>query len=294
MMDLLVDEQDREKRMIQSFPIVVAILVFQSAQIKTYRDLRYYEKADAHPRKHLLDLYLPSGIQSFPLAVFVHGGSWSRGDKDDREGVYGILGRRLAERGTGIAVINYRLSPQVRHPEHARDVARALAWIHRHSEQYGWNPNALFLVGHSAGGHLSSLVAVDPVYLREQNLRPTIIRGVIALSGVYDLTLTGVTGQFLYEPVFTTVPEKLKSASPALQVKTRPAPFLLLYAEKDYLSAPFQAHHFKKALRSAGGDVSTKLIRGRNHINIVAGLMEKGDEVQEKVLDFIRHGRNRN
>lgn len=273
--------------MTPSFLSVLAILVFQTAQIKTYRDLRYYEGTDSHPRKHLLDLYLPTGIKAFPLAVFVHGGTWSRGDKDDREGVYGVLGRRLAERGIGTAVINYRLSPQVRHPEHARDVARAVAWTYRHSERYGWDQKALFLVGHSAGGHLSSLVAVDPRYLGEQNLSPAIIRGIVSLSGIYDLTATGVTGQFIYEPIFTTVPEKLKRASPAIQIKTRPAPFLLLYAERDYLSARFQAQRFEKALTSAGGKVSTHLIPGRNHINIVAGLMEPGDEVLKKVLEFI-------
>ncbi len=263
-------------------------LVFHSPEIKTFRDLHYYEGADAHPRKHLLDLYLPSPGKPFPLVVFVHGGTWSRGDKDDRGGAYGILGRSLVQKGIGVAVTNYRLSPQVRHPDHARDVARATAWIYRHSKQYGWDPKGLFLMGHSAGGHLSSLVAVDPRYLKEHNLTPEIIRGVVTLSGVYDLTKTGITGQFVYETAFTAAPETLRGASPALQIKTRPPPFLLLYAENDYLSATFQAHNFLKALKSAGGEGMTRRIPGRNHVDIVVGLAKPGDPVQKAVVHFIR------
>ena len=87
--------------------------------------------AEADPKKHLLNLYLPQSEPTFPLAMFVHGGSWRRGDKDDRAAAYAMLGRNLARDGIGVAVINYRLSPQVRHPEHAQDVARAVAWARR-------------------------------------------------------------------------------------------------------------------------------------------------------------------
>lgn len=268
--------------------IFLAILVFQSSQIKTLKDLSYYDGPGADPRKHRLDLYLPAGSSGFPLAIFVHGGSWSRGDKDDRGGAYGILGRALVQRGIGVAVINYRLSPEVRHPEHARDVARAAAWLYKNSGPYGWSRNALFLIGHSAGGHLSSLIAVDPSYLAEQNLNPAIIRGVAVLSGVYDLTMTGVTGQSLYESVFTTEPEKLKSASPALNVKRRPPAFLLLYAQDDYLSADFQARRFEKAIVAAGGRATTQRIDGRNHVTMVAGLARQRDAVYEAVVTFIK------
>ena len=274
--------------MIKSFLTFLLILASQPPEIKTLRNLRYYEGIDAHPRKHLLDLYLPATARAFPLAIFVHGGTWSRGDKDDRAGAYGILGRSLVRKGIGVAVINYRLSPQVQHPQHARDVARAVAWIYRNSKQYGWNSQALFLIGHSAGGHLCSLVAVDPQYLEEQNLHPRIIKGFVALSGVYDLTMTGITGQFIYEPVFTTDPEKLKRASPTLQIKTRPPSFLLLYAENDYLSAAFQTRQFRKALQSAGAQGKDRRISARNHFDIVVGLTESGDVVREAVVSFIR------
>jgi acetyl esterase/lipase len=47
----------------------------------------------------------------------------------------------------------------------------------------------VFISGHSAGGHLASLVAVDPQYLREQQVEPSFIKGVISISGVYQVDM---------------------------------------------------------------------------------------------------------
>ena len=268
------------------FSLFLALAAF-SPDVQEKQDLRYYEGLGAHSKKHLLNLYLPMDRKDHPIVIFVHGGSWKRGDKDAYGGAYGRLGRSLARTGLAVAIINYRLSPEVRHPEHARDVARALAWVHKQSKVYGWHQKKIFLMGHSAGAHLSSLVAVDPFYLAEQGLKPDVVRGVVAISGVYDLELTGITGQFLYESVFGTERQMLRKASPTSQVGTVPAPFLLLYAEEDYLTADFQARRFRKALKAAGGKATTRAVPDRNHMNIIVGAAKKGDLVREEVLAFI-------
>lgn len=266
--------------------LLLALAVL-APDVQEKQDLRYYEGSGSHSKKHLLNLYLPVDRKDPPIVIFVHGGSWKRGDKDAYGGAYARLGRSLAGTGLAVAIINYRLSPEVRHPEHARDVARALAWVHKQSNVYGWNQKEIFLMGHSAGAHLASLVAVDPFYLAERGLKPNVVRGVVAISGVYDLELTGISGQFLYESVFSTERQMLRKASPTSQVGTRPAPFLLLYAEEDYVTADFQARRFEKALKAAGGKATTHAVADRNHVNIVVGVAKKGDPVQEKVLAFI-------
>ncbi|MBI4444571.1 MAG: alpha/beta hydrolase [Acidobacteria bacterium] len=269
--------------------LLVSSLPLAAAPLRVIRDIPYYTGPGAHPRRHLLDLYLPEGVSRFPLVMFIYGGSWSRGDKDDRGGAYSLIGQRLVQRDIGFAIINYRLSPSVQHPEHVRDVARALAWLFRNSERYGWNSNRLFLLGHSAGAHLASLVTVDDTYLAEQKLKPGIVNGVIALSGVYDLTLTGISGQAIYEPVFTAEPSRLKAASPALLVSRKAPPFLLGYAEKDYPSADFQVRRFKKTLERFGGTAETLMVPKRTHVTIVVGLIEEEDPLHKAVLNFIQN-----
>src|SRR5262245_37016196 len=149
-------------------------------EVRWVRDVAYYDGPDADPAKHKLDLFLPKGPKDFPVVVFVHGGAWHRGDKSFL-GVYSSLGAFLARHGVGAAVVNYRLSPAVRHPEHAHDVARAVAWVHGNVARYGGRPDELFLCGHSAGGHLVALLATDPSYLKAEGVKPGAVRGVIAL-----------------------------------------------------------------------------------------------------------------
>ena len=83
----------------------------------------YYDGPDADGRQHRLDLFLPKGEKDFPVVLLVHGGAWMIGDNRCC-GLYSSVGEFLASRGVGAVLPNYRLSPQVQHPEHVRDVAR--------------------------------------------------------------------------------------------------------------------------------------------------------------------------
>ena len=259
-----------------------------SARVLERKDLAYHEGPGAHASKHRLNLYLPSASEGHPVLVFVHGGSWKRGDKDGYGGAYGAMGRSLAAEGIAVAVINYRLTPEVRHPEHARDVARAVSWIHDNASLYGWNARKIVLVGHSAGAHLCSLTALDARYLKEHGLTPDAIGGVVGVSGIYDLTRLGVTGQLLFQDVFGVRDEQLRSASPALRVQGKPAPFLLLYAERDLPTFDYQTRRLESVLDKSGGTVRSVEIPDRNHRNIIAGLGRKGDPVREEVLRFLK------
>ena len=96
---------------------------------RTVAEVAYRDGPDADAEKHRLDLYLPVG-EGWPMVVFVHGGGWRTGDKNLRVGgadIYANIGRYLARRGIGAAVINYRLLPNVDVWEQFGDVAQAAA-----------------------------------------------------------------------------------------------------------------------------------------------------------------------
>ncbi len=138
-------------------------------EVESKRDITYFDGEAADRNKHKLDLYLPKGKKDFPVVMFVHGGAWVFGDRNFF-GVYEALGKMFARHGVGAAVISYRLSPGVQHPEHVKDVARAFAWTHKHIADYGGRADELFVCGHSAGGHLISLLATDESYLKAEGL----------------------------------------------------------------------------------------------------------------------------
>jgi acetyl esterase/lipase len=153
-------------------------------------DIAYRDDANVDPFRHRLDLFVPRGKKDFPVIVLVHGGCWVMGD-NCCGGLYTSVGQFLASRGIGAVLPNYRLSPSVQHPAHVQDVASAVAWTRTHIAHYGGNSEQIFLMGHSAGGHLVSLLAADESYLKAEGLAAANIRGVVAVSGVYRIPPPG-------------------------------------------------------------------------------------------------------
>jgi acetyl esterase/lipase len=157
-----------------------------SFPIRAIENVSYGDRREAASSSHTLDLFLPEEKKDFPVVVFVHGGSWMYGDKTF-SGWSKHLGSFYARHGIGAVMPNYRLAPQARHPDQVKDVAKAFAWTARNIQRYGGAPDQLFLCGHSAGGHLVSLLATDETYLKAEGLEQSAIKGVISVSGVYQV-----------------------------------------------------------------------------------------------------------
>ena len=165
-------------------------LLYRKADLpatQIFRDLCYLQPSPCDGPDQTLDLYVPITGQ-WPVIVFVHGGGWDSGDKDFRAGgadVYANVGRFFAARGIAVAVINYRLQPRVTWSQQVEDVRMAVSWVRSRALAYGGQPERIFLMGHSAGTHLASVVALTA----SPDMRAA-IRGVIAVSGRGWISLT--------------------------------------------------------------------------------------------------------
>lgn len=251
-------------------------------EVEAIRDVAYYEGEDADPVKHKLDLYLPRGGKNYPVLLFIHGGAWTTGDKRYILDVYGRLGRNFAQHGVGTVVTNYRLSPKVQHPCHVEDVARAFAWTCRNISKYGGDPERIFVCGHSAGGHLAALLATDPTYLEKEKCSLRQIRGVIPMSGVFNLP----PGR-LFESVFTADAEKRAKAMPLNHVKGDHPPFLIIYAERDYPTCDRTSKEFCNALKRCQCQAELVEIKDRDHLTIIAAATNAEDPAAKAILRFI-------
>jgi acetyl esterase/lipase len=261
-----------------------------------YRDLHPAEKALLGWNK--LDLYLPRKAKDFPMVVLVHGGAWVVGDKtlDSIPEVAACL----AGQGIAVAAPNYRLAPAFKHPAHVRDVAKAFAWTKKHIADYGGRADQIFLFGHSAGGHLVSLLATDEAYLKQENLRRSDIKGVISASGVYQISDLDL--KFLIKNSslkldlaldinpFTMVfgnGDGAKKASPLTYVQAGLPPFLVMCAEEDWPTLPEMAKKFDAALKAKKCDTQLLKIRGRNHLTMLWEATRAYDPLIRAVVDFV-------
>jgi arylformamidase len=295
----------------------------ETANLERLRSVPYIDGKDADPLRHCLDLYVPPRLEKTPrpVVLLVHGGGWMTGDNRCC-GLYSSVGEYLASQGFVVAAPNYRLSPEVKHPEHIRDVARAFAWVRNHATEYGGDPNSIFLVGHSAGGHLVSLLATDDQYLREVGCKTADICGVVSVSGIYKIAegnveaelggltkmsahvsdifpVRGPAGKFrfplgvplkvnFYGVAFGDDAKARAAASPLTHVRPGLPPFLLLNAENELPTLNDMTKEFREALFREGNDVRTFEIAERNHNSIMFAAIDSNDASARLIRDFIR------
>lgn len=267
--------------------------LYREAEIppaQIHRDLCYVSDSECGEKRRL-DLYRPSAAE-WPVIVFVHGGGWTEGDKrltvagDD---VYGNIGRFYAGRGIGVAVINYRLMPEVGWKEQVEDVRRAVGWVRDRVAAYGGNPEQIFLMGHSAGAHLASLAALE---IRKD--MPNVL-GVVAVSGAaLDLTdqVTYDLGEDIryYEKRFKGADEtdEWKTvASPLSRVSAEAPPFLLLYAGGESKGLQRQTRRLAEALERTGVPTRLVVVPGESHSRIVLTLSRPDKTAGPAIIDFV-------
>jgi acetyl esterase/lipase len=253
-------------------------------EVRKVLDVPYFDGPGADPVKHKLDLYLPKDQRDFPVILFVHGGAWRHGDKSGFLGFYGLLASSWARHGLGVVVPNYRLSPSVNHPEHIKDVARAFAWTHANIGKYGGRADEIFVSGHSAGGHLISLLATDESYLKAQGLSLKAIRGAIPLCGVFRID----AAVRMYDSMFGGDPIVRGQASPICHACSEAPPFLIIYADQDLPMCNKKfAEEFCTALKGHKASVKSLEVPGRNHATLLIKAASDTDPVNKAVRDFV-------
>ncbi len=269
------------------------------------RDLSYWpaDAPDPAPPKHRLNLFLPTPPAEadttgpgWPTVIFVHGGGWTEGDKDLRVGyqdVYNNIGRFFARRGIGAAVVNYRLlSDSTAWPAQIEDVARATAFVHEEIGRYGGDPDALFLMGHSAGAQLAARVALDTTALGEAGVPEGAVCGVIPVSGA-ALDLTDERTYALsddpayYARRFDTRPDWQEAASPTGFVRPGAPPFLILFAGGESEALQRQSWLLNVALQGAGARSEVIVVPGKSHERIVPTLSRDDQTAGPAMLRFI-------
>ena len=184
MTDAMSDFYDREynaRAMIPDHPQIFERGAKRSQEVRASQPCRLDIPYGAGAAEKL-DIF-PAQIKSEALLVFIHGGYWRSRDKSD----FSYLAPALTRRGVTLALPNYGLCPEVSIEDIVKQNLLAIAWLWHHGARYGVNPGRLYVAGHSAGGHLATmmLAARWNVYMPE--LPYDLVKGCLTISGIYDL-----------------------------------------------------------------------------------------------------------
>ena len=213
---------------------------------RVLRDLAYGDD----PRQRF-DVYLPADARDAPVIVFVHGGAWAIGDKDNP----GVVPNKAAywlPKGYALVSVNYRMLPEAEPLTQADDVAHALAAVQRLAPEWNADPARVVLMGHSAGAHLVALLGADPARLRSAGAQMP--RGVVALDSA-ALNVVQIM-QFprhfgFYDRAFGSDPAYWTAASPYHALTTASLPLQAVCSSQRADSCP-RARAFAGKARELG------------------------------------------
>ena len=194
---------------------------FPGFPVTGHRGLRYLGPEG----KPSLDLFLPATARKpLPVVVWIHGGAWISGSKDDVAPYLKIL----AGYGYAVVGVGYSISPEAVYPTAVQELNAALAYVREHAETYGLDANRIVLAGDSAGAQLAAQLALsitNPDYARETGVVPAAgpgqLRGILLNCGVFDFSsvarLSGAVGWGLRKALWAYTGSRNWSATAAAE-----------------------------------------------------------------------------
>lgn len=283
-------------RTLATLCLATALLPSAPAQTlaPTKRDVPYVENGHA---RHVLDIYAPAQAKNLPVMFWIHGGGWQTGDKTSVQ----EKPRLFVGQGFVFVSTNYRLLPEVTMGDLTGDIAKSLAWVHRHIAEHGGDPQRIIVGGHSAGAQLAALVCTDARYLAAEGVPFSALKGCVPVDGdTYDVPAIIETAEtrrrvhglpqatFGHREKFGNDPAKHRDFSAVTHVAKGKGipPFLILYVA-NHPDNTAQAQRFSTALKEAG--VAVQLYGGKEttHTKINADLGVPGDPGTKAVVDFV-------
>jgi acetyl esterase/lipase len=240
----------------------------------------------------LLDLAMPkAGAGPFPVVVFLHGGGWSEGNRQEMnhfiEGVAGL--------GYVGVTVAYRLVPAARFPAQLEDCKAAVRWLRANAAKYRINPKRIGVVGFSAGGHLASMLGVTggKEYFEGTAGNPgqsSRVQAVVSFFGLTDFSTrdwprdleNGVIEPFLGGS-FANHADEYRRASPITYVTSDAPPFLFFHGSEDKLVPVDQSKRLGEKLRNAGVFAEVNVLEGEGH-----GFTDAANQkAMRRMLDFL-------
>ncbi|MBB5034043.1 alpha/beta hydrolase [Prosthecobacter vanneervenii] len=259
-------------------------------------DIEYARVGDVSLK---LDLHRPQGEKP-PLIVYVHGGAWRGGSKED------VPIGSLLERGYAIASVNYRLSTQAVFPAQVHDIKAAIRFLRANAGVYHINADKIVIIGSSAGGHLAALVGVtNGVKELEgtvgENLEQSSdVQGIVSFFGASNLmtilSQSTPKGREFRIPALKLLlgdtpdkkPELAKLASPVAHLDKKDPSLMLIHGDADPQMPPPQSDELAKGYRELGLPVTLIVMPGSRH----GGAEFYDDErtaIVSKFLDKVLH-----
>ena len=278
----------------QSFILLLAaIFIFSSCAFKSVIRSKNitYQKADSttNTAEEKLNVFAPRKHKQLKnVLVFIHGGNWNSGKK----GLYSFLGNRFARKNVVTVIIDYPLSPQASYNQMAMASAKAVKWVKDNISKYGGDPDKIFISGHSAGGHLAALLAIDNNYFDTLDIKNPIKGAILIDAAGLDmygyLNTAGLPSDHTYFTTFTHDPKVWKEASPMYHLHNGMPPLLIYQGGKTYSTIAESADRFMVAIKQYVPDQQRNIVKRKHHIPMITQFFNPYNKRYKEMIAFMK------
>jgi len=229
-----------------------------------------------------LDIYAPNQEKNIPVLLDIHGGGWIYGSKNPRS----IPAEAIMSQRVIWVTIDYGLFPKYRMEEIISHIRSAVAWIYKNINQYGGNPNQLYISGQSSGAHLAATTLMEGWH-NDFDVPEGVIKGLIALSGVYDLEGLVYASKNEIQEMLRLTLEEARCVSPFYHLPKKVIPVIIAYGDKEPLAYVREAEDYTKALEAVGCNVTLIKVRNANHFDMINAFSNHDESLFKTTMKMI-------
>jgi arylformamidase len=226
-----------------------------------------------------LDVF-PSMRAGAPVLIFIHGGYWYRFSSKE----FSFVARGPISAGVATVVTDYALCPKVTLEEIVRQSRAAVAWVYKNAEGFGGDRARIYVSGHSAGGHLTAMLALTD-WEGDYGLPADVIKGVFPISGLFDLRPFPYT--YLQPKLQLTWGEVLR-CSPILHIPKSAPSLLVAYGEEETREIHRQSEDFLAAWKAKDLQGNALSLTGKNHYDVMDGFLDADSPLCSALLRQMR------
>ncbi len=238
--------------------------------------------------KMQLNIYAPKNATgNEKVMIYLYGGSWKSGNKE----MYNFFGKRLAKKGIIAVLINYPLSPDFIVTDMAYAAAQSVKWTYENIADYGGNPMKIFISGHSAGGHLASLITLKDDYILDLGMKNPIKGAVLIDAAGLDmhgfLKKNNFPPDNIYIKAFTTDSQLWKESSPIYFVDINDPPLLIMMGGKTLPGILSSTERFMNVYKQYVSEPNYKLQKKKTHAGMILQFFNRSNIAYDWIEEFM-------
>jgi len=270
------DELEYQYNPRESVPEYPALSKRKAEQARKVRETAksWFNVSYGRSPRETLDIYAADKAGG-PVLVYIHGGYWRSGNKEDNCNFVPTF----TKRGATVVLLEYDLCPKVTVTDVVRQTRAAIAWVFKNITRYSGNPSYLYVSGHSAGGHLTAMALAHD--WEKEALPRDLIKGAVVTSGVFDLD---VVAHLSVQEEIQMTPEIARANDPLTHPSLVNCPLVIAVGGAEPKGWQQMSEDYFNYCKQQGMKADYLVIPGANHYTMSENMLDANSSLSQAML----------